>query len=167
MAEIQPIRTLFAASKNSYLSQSYSHQTEKQISNIVVFYEGAIFQTLYSSKPPPHHLPAYAFSLIRTLQCQMRNEHFWPYFARALLPWQRNFVAIRQLVFWPFFYHFSNFSHNLKKKLRPKSKIRNDYLPSLAFIYHPVKNRGSSTPFVASSWAQLFLVSQLPLSIII
>ena len=46
MAEIQPFRTLFNASKNSCLSQSYNHQTEKQISNIVVFYEGAILHTL-------------------------------------------------------------------------------------------------------------------------
>ena len=45
-AEIQPSLTLFTASKNSYHSQSYNHQTEKEIPQIVIFYEGALLHTL-------------------------------------------------------------------------------------------------------------------------
>ena len=98
IAEIQSILTLFTASKDSYHSQSYDHQTKKQISKIVVFDKGAIC-TLFKTTSAQYQYAGLWLSLIRTLQCQMRNERFYTIFARALLPWQRNFVAIRQLVF--------------------------------------------------------------------
>ena len=62
-------------------------------------------------------------------------------------------------------YYFSLFfqlSTLFIKNQRPISKMCHDDPLSFAFIYHPTKNRGSSTPFVASYCGQLLLGSNSP-----
>ena len=88
IAEIQSILTLFTTSKNSYHSQSYNHQTEKSISKLSYLMKEQ-FCTLFKTTSAQYQYAGLWFSLIRTLQCQMRNERFFTIFARALLPWQR------------------------------------------------------------------------------
>ena len=76
--------------------------------------------------------------------------------ARVTLATALNWLYRRlvlQNAFSPFFQLPTLFTENKK----PRLKILNDIPLSFAFIYLPTKNRDSSTPFVASVWAELFL----------
>ena len=79
------------------------------------------------------------------------------------LPWRRNSLLSTH---WFLRFLLSQLSTLITKNLKPKSKIRNDSLLSLTFLYHPAKFHRVSTPFGSSVWAELFLVfrpEQFPL----
>ena len=59
----------------------------------------------------------------------------------------------RRLFFNSVFRIFLQLPIHFTKNQRPKSKFYRDALLSLAFFYHPEKNRDSKPPFVAGVWA--------------
>ena len=79
------------------------------------------------------------------------------------LPWRRNSLLSTH---WFLRFLLSQLSTLITKNLKPKSKIRNDGLLSLTFLYHPAKFHRVSTPFGSSVWGELFVVfrpEQFPL----